>query len=306
MTVRSMTGQGRASRQSSIGKLTVEIRTVNHRGFKASLRVSDRLAPLEGKIDAFARKFIHRGSVNLSVNVTSDDGDARARINPDVLAGYLEQCGVAIEKAERNWSRSHPVSIDVATLAALPGVLSADHGDEDQPDETWTELETVLKSALEQLVAMRESEGANMCRSLLEDCGQIAQHVELIAKRAPEVAESYRTRLESKVKRVLAEQDLAIDKVDLLREVQIFADRADVSEEVTRLGSHLQLFQSVLAGQESSDDEPMGRKLDFIIQEMFRETNTIGSKASQSDVSATVVEIKCAIERMRELVQNLE
>ena len=114
--------------------------------------------------------------------------------------------------------------------------------------------------------------------------------------------------MESKIKRVLAEREISAEPADLLREVQIYADRADISEEITRLGSHLTMFKDVLNGtaNDTGQREPTGRKLDFIIQELFRETNTIGSKAADAEVSANVVEIKCAIERMRELVQNLE
>ncbi|MEO1527473.1 MAG: YicC/YloC family endoribonuclease [Planctomycetota bacterium] len=306
MTVRSMTGQGRASRQTSIGKITVEVRTVNHRGFKASLRIADRLSRWESQIDAAARRLIHRGSVNLNVDFAGGDRDAGTKINTTVLAAYLEQCGEALALANSNGLQAHATTIDVAALTALPGVLTAGRVEDTEPDTIWPEVESVVVAALQQLVAMRESEGANMAASLQQDCDAIENHVSQIRQRAPEVAEAYRVRLENKVKRVLAEQDLSVDKVDLLREVQIYADRADVSEEVTRLGSHLQLFRSVLGGKETSGKEPTGRKLDFIIQEMFRETNTIGAKASQSDVSAMVVEIKCAIERMRELVQNLE
>ncbi len=151
-----------------------------------------------------------------------------------------------------------------------------------------------------------------MAETLLGDCETIGGHVRAIETLAPQAAESYRVRLQAKVQRVLAEHDAEVNPVDLLREVQVYADKADVSEEITRLDSHLKLFQAVLRGEspdgdrESGRDEPVGRKLDFIIQEMFRETNTIGSKSAHAEVSAIVVEIKCAIERMRELVQNLE
>lgn len=305
MTIRSMTGQGRGSRRSPLGVISAEVRTVNHRGLKTTIRVVDRFSRCEAQVEATARQFIHRGSVNLSIDVASEERDATARINTAVLAAYLQQCAEAIDQAD-SVLKNRSTTIDVATLTALPGVLKTDRSDDTESEEIWNEIKPVLLTALEQLVVMRESEGANMVEKLLEDCDLIATHVSQVRERATQVAESYRVRLETKVKRVLAEQDLAVDKVDLLREVQIYADRADISEEITRLESHLQLFRGVLSGEQTSADEPTGRKLDFIIQEMFRETNTIGAKASQSDVSAVVVEIKCAIERMRELVQNLE
>jgi uncharacterized protein (TIGR00255 family) len=125
---------------------------------------------------------------------------------------------------------------------------------------------------------------------------------------APRTVDRYRTRLQAKIERALSDHNLEVPPVELLREVQIYADRADISEEITRLSSHLEMFQGVLQGEHGAGGEPdpAGRKLDFIIQEMFRETNTIGSKSADAEISSHVVEIKCAIERMRELVQNLE
>ena len=141
---------------------------------------------------------------------------------------------------------------------------------------------------------------------LRSECEQIRGRVTEIEGLAPRAIEVYRTRLETKIRRALTEHDLQIEPVDLLKEIQIYADRSDISEEITRLTSHLQLFLEVLLGSGNGASEPTGRKLDFIIQEMFRETNTIGSKGADAEIAAQVVEIKCAIERMRELVQNLE
>ncbi len=150
-----------------------------------------------------------------------------------------------------------------------------------------------------------------MADSLRGDCKIVHDHLEKIQALTPRSTETYRGRLESKVRRILEDNDLHVDQIDLLREVQIYADKVDISEEVTRLGSHLTMFADVLSGKDSIGTgpgigAPTGRKLDFVIQEMFRETNTLGSKASDAQISAHVVEIKCAIERMRELVQNLE
>ena len=162
-----------------------------------------------------------------------------------------------------------------------------------------------------------------MADALNADCDLVQSHVQRIAELAPRAVDTYRGRLEAKIERILAEHNIESKAVDLLREVQIYADRIDVSEEITRLDSHLKMFRSVLGGDghglastgaatkkqvavDQGGREPTGRKLDFIIQEMFRETNTIGSKSADAEVSANVVEVKCAIERMRELVQNLE
>ena len=190
----------------------------------------------------------------------------------------------------------------------LPGVIvsARDKFDDDGP--LWELVQTTILQTIEHLNEMRAAEGASMATTLREECDQIRSRVAQIAELAPRTIDTYRTRLEAKIQRALAENDLKIESVDLLREVQIYADRADFSEEITRLSSHLDMFLATLSRPSASAEgpEPAGRKLDFIIQEMFRETNTIGSKAADAEVSAHVVEIKCAIERMRELVQNLE
>jgi uncharacterized protein (TIGR00255 family) len=151
---------------------------------------------------------------------------------------------------------------------------------------------------------MRAIEGRRMAETLTEECRQVRVRLDLIADLAPRAVDVYRNRLQGKIERTLEDHGIHVQTVDLLREVQLYADRVDTSEEIVRLGSHLEMFTSVLQG--GDQPEPTGRKLDFILQEMFRETNTIGSKASDSAISGHVVEIKCAIERMRELVQNLE
>lgn len=306
-----MTGQGRSSGTTDAGTVTVELRTVNNRGFKCSLRIPESLSGNESKIEGIVRQFLHRGSVNLSMTLERDQGQTPVQINDQILAGYIEQCRAAMSLSHSAGGDSG-VTLNVADLTSLPGVLSGAKLSAESAGEIWKQIRIVLIDALENLVAMRQSEGVNMAESLLADCGVIHAHVRSIAALAPTATENYRQRLESKIQRVLADYDAEVNSVDLLREVQIYADKADVSEEITRLDSHLALFQSVLTEDTKSDasvsgrEEPTGRKLDFIIQEMFRETNTIGSKSAMAEVSAIVVEIKCAIERMRELVQNLE
>lgn len=313
--VRSMTGQGGASGRTAIGTVRVELRTVNHRGFKCSSRLPDALAGMETKLEAVVRRYLRRGSVNLSIALESDGEPTPLRVNQAVLADYVQQFRGAIERA--GYADAPGVILNVAAMGSLEGVLSGGRVDETQRGALFDEVRVVLQDALQNLVAMRQREGARMAEALLADCAVIHRHVQAIEQLAPQVAEAYRVRLEAKVKRLLSQHDINVETVDLLREVQLYADKADISEELTRLDSHLDLFRSVIegsggggdGGRDDSEDgreQATGRKLDFIIQEMFRETNTIGSKSASSDVSALVVEIKCAIERMRELVQNLE
>ncbi|NNE00189.1 MAG: YicC family protein [Pirellulaceae bacterium] len=301
-TVRSMTGQGHATEQGDLGILSVEVRTVNNRGFKCAPRVSDSLASLESRIEALARSSIRRGSVHLSVIWRRPPAESVPNIDTGVLQAYYQQ----IEQARQAAGSEAP--IEMTALMTLPGVIVSQKEDRRDDARLWNFVESGVQAAIENLNEMRAIEGAHMAASLHEDCEQIRGHVDRIAQLAPQAATNYQQRLESKIKRTLAEHDLSVESVDLLREVQIYADRADISEEITRLGSHLKMFVDVLDStvNESGQREPTGRKLDFIIQEMFRETNTIGSKAADAEVSAGVVEIKCAIERMRELVQNLE
>ena len=308
--VRSMTGQGNAAGTTDVGNVTVELRTVNNRGFKCSVRTPELLAVNESKFESVVREYLHRGSINLSINVERDSGQTPLQINEQILAGYIQQCHAAIDAS--GTAADSGVIVNVAALTSLPGVLSGQRPTGEGAERLWEQVRLILIEALENLVVMREREGVHMAETLLNECATVRTHVQSIQTLAPQAAENYRVRLESKIKRVLAEYQAEVNAVDLLREVQIYADKADVSEEITRLDSHLKLFESVLGGgkpdgeKDSPRDEPTGRKLDFIIQEMFRETNTIGSKSAQADVSALVVEIKCAIERMRELVQNLE
>jgi len=300
--VRSMTGQGHAERRFESGTMGVEVRTVNHRGFKWSPRLSESLLPLESRIESVTRSMIRRGSVHLSVNWQRPPGEGLPRIDRAALETYYGNL------REVRDSVGESAAIDLTALVALPGVMAMPQEDRRDDEALWEAVRQTVVAAIENLNAMRTTEGAAMAGTLLGESAGIRRRVASIADLAPRVVAQYRDRLQGKIQRALAEHNLDVPPSDLLREVQIYADRADVSEEITRLDSHLEMFESVLGGEPGRDGEPepLGRKLDFIIQEMFRETNTIGSKASDADVSAHVVEIKCGIERMRELVQNLE
>ena len=295
-----MTGQGHASDQGESGTISVEIRTVNNRGFKFSPRVSDSLATLESKMEALTRSLIYRGTVHLNVSWRRAASESLPVVDRKVLQAYLDQL------AEFRNVDGLDTSVDLAALMTLPGVIGSSR-EESRDDETlWTAVADVMRLAIANLDEMRLAEGGRMEKKLSADCAIVAERLGQIRELAPRAVESYRNRLELKIQRVLKEHDVQTQTVDLLREVQIYADRIDISEEITRLDSHLQMFDDVLVGKESELREPIGRKLDFILQEMFRETNTIGSKAADAEISSHVVEIKCAIERMRELVQNLE
>lgn len=290
-----MTGQGQARRTGDLGLINVEIRTVNNRGLKLSTRLNEPLARLESRVEAFLRSHLHRGSVQCQARLQGPNQASRYRIDQDVLGSYYRQ----LDQLHSELYAAAP--IDLTRLALLPGVITENEDVPADDEAAWQLLQQVLGEAIDNLNEMRDHEGAAMSDSLKEDLATVQTHLEAIIPRVPIVIDAYRDRLQTKVESYLAEKGLEIAKVDILREVQLFADRSDISEEATRLQAHFEAFSQHLAAGGAN-----GRKLDFVIQEMFRETNTIGSKASDSEISAHVVEIKCALERMRELAQNIE
>ncbi|MGC6441701.1 MAG: YicC/YloC family endoribonuclease [Rubripirellula sp.] len=298
--VRSMTGQGHASAIGELGSVQVEIRTVNSRGFKCVPRLSDILLPHENQVEALVRNRVHRGTVHLSVTFKRPTAEEVPSINPAAMDTYL----IAIQQLQER-HQGIKAQVDLASLFSLPGVLNTVSVDRSGNEQRWDFVQQVILEAIDHLDTMRSIEGHRMSESLEVDCHQISQNLEAVRNTSPRSVDVYRQRLQGKIERTLEEHGVQVSQVDLLREVQIYADRVDIHEEIVRLGSHLKMFASVLRGEEQSS-QPTGRKLDFILQEMFRETNTIGSKASDAEISTHVVEIKCAIERMRELVQNLE
>jgi uncharacterized protein (TIGR00255 family) len=165
----------------------------------------------------------------------------------------------------------------------------------------WPIIQKTLEAAMQNMAAMRAEEGRAMAADLSANCGQVAKELDAIEARAPLVADSYRTRLTERLTKTLAEYEISLQPTDLIREISIYAERSDISEEIVRLRSHLEQFASTLEERESA-----GRKLEFLTQEMYRETNTIGSKANDVQISTSVIAIKAAIERIREMIQNVE
>ncbi len=294
-SVRSMTGQGAGSVQDEIGTVSVELRSVNQRGIRLLTKMSDALSPMEGQFEQLIRSQVKRGSIQVSARYAPSHAVPPGSINGAAVVAYATQ----LHQIRDSLMISDP--IDLAGLLQLPGVITYGEGASADPEALWGMLREATLFALNGLDAMRADEGEAMADQLRADAGLISGYLERITALAPRVVEQYRDRLEGRVNRFLQERGLEVAVVDILREVQLFADRSDISEEITRLSSHLRMFADAIGGDDAS-----GRKLDFIIQEMFRETNTIGSKAGDAEIGSMVVEIKCAIERMRELVQNLE
>jgi len=272
----------------------VEIRTVNNRHFKLSLRLSEGFGSLEPRIDKVVRERIRRGTVQMMMRIDVQASGALA-INQDQLTAYYQQ----IEKVHQRLALETPVQLE--GLLALPGVVNEGSDRGDEVEEVWPVAHAALLQAIDTLEEMRKSEGAAMDQDLRANCSFIGDELSLIEARAPLVVENHRDRLMERVNRLLQDHGVKLETNDVIREMGILADRIDIAEETVRLRSHLEQFSVTC-----SSDESLGRKLEFLIQEMFRETNTIGSKANDAEIAQHVVQIKSAIERLREMIQNIE
>jgi len=293
----SMTGYGEARCHSDALSLSIELRALNNRYLKVSLRAPDPYHLLEAEFEKVIRRTVKRGTIQVHLRCEQQAKAEDFRINPVALASYVTQ----IRDASKQLGLADQGQALLAQVLTLPGVVPEAGSRSHQLDDDWQTIEKVLQQALAQLQTMRKDEGAAMAQELLSHRDSIAGHLEQIRKLVPQVVTTFRDRLHDRVKSLLAELDVKIDRNDLIREVSIYAERSDIAEEVIRLATHLDRFQEIM-----KEDESPGRKLEFLTQEMFRETNTIGSKASDVEISKEVVEIKGTLEKIRELIQNVE
>ncbi len=289
----SMTGHGQATKRLRDAIIDVEIRTVNNRFLKVVSKLSDCVSALEPQLEGLVRDHLKRGSVNLLVRVQIGSQSNAGAINANSLRDYIKQSQNIASEIEV------PIAINLGELLMLPGVLEL--SDQRADPALLTLAREAVIDSLKSLNLMRKQEGDSMSKQLLESVDRVEAARKKISERAPKVIADYRVRLETKVRSGLADAKLGVSDLDLIREVMVHSDRCDVNEELVRLASHLEQFKSAILESESQ-----GRKLDFLIQELFRETNTIGSKANDGEMSGLVVEIKTIIEQMRELVQNVE
>jgi uncharacterized protein (TIGR00255 family) len=293
----SMTGYGDASYQSDDLQVAVELRAVNNRYLKVTLRAGEPYNLLEAEFEKVVRRTVRRGAIQVHLRCQRKVSPQDFQINSVALRSYLDQLN-AICKELSLPDRGASLLSQALTL---PGVVPEPATSGFRMDEEWPVLERVLEQAVGRLQAMRLEEGRAMAQELLQYRDQIGAELEQIRQRTPQVAVLYRDRLLERVRGLLSELDVKIDRSDLIKEVSVYAERSDVAEEVVRLASHLDQFQEVFKEPESA-----GRKLEFLTQEMGREANTIGSKASDVEISRRVVEIKSTLEKIRELVQNIE
>ena len=293
----SMTGYGEARYQSDALTVAIELRAVNNRYLKVTLRAGEPYNLLEPEFEKVIRKTVRRGTVQVHLRCERQYAAQEFRVNATALRSYLTQLrGICADAG-----LGDPGAAALGPILALPGVVPLPGEFALPVEEDWPVIERVLEEALGKLQTMRLEEGRNMAQEFLQQRDFIADRLDKIRAWAPTVAETYRDRLHDRVRKLLGELDVELDKSDLIKEVSIFAERSDVAEEVTRLASHLDQFRDFLGEPESP-----GRKLEFLTQEMSRETNTIGSKAGDVEISRLVVEIKGTLEKIRELVQNIE
>ena len=290
----SMTGFGEARGQAGGMAISVEVRTINSRHYKLSFRSSEGYAALEPEVESLTRESIRRGTVQLNLRVDRRSSVDDYRINTEVVDNYRRQLQ---QFTGSEWNHAD----DLRLLLSLPGTVDEKSRGEYDPREDWPAINPVIRDALAALAKMRAEEGVALAADLAHNGRQISELLAAIARRSPEVTQAYQSRLTGRVQQALSELNVTVEPADLLREIALFADRSDISEEIVRLRSHLQQYEAALLMAESS-----GRKLEFIAQEMGREINTIGSKANDGEISRLVVDIKTALERIREQIQNVE
>ncbi len=293
----SMTGYGEASFQSESLSLAVELRALNNRYLKVSLRAPEPYNLLESEFEKVVRRTVKRGTLQIHLRVQRPFSPQDFQINAVALRSYITQ----LRAACRDLAPAGGGEQLLSQVLTLPGVVPEPGSGSMKLDEEWPVMERVLGEALGRLHAMRQEEGRAMAQELLALRDHIIAQLARIRDRSGSVLVAYRDRLLDRVRSLLGELDVKIDQADFIKEVSVFAERSDIAEEVMRLGCHLDQFQEI-----ANEPESAGRKLEFLTQEMFREANTIGSKASDVEISRHVVEIKGTLEKIRELVQNVE
>ena len=285
-----MTGHGDGLEQNDQAQVRVEVRTVNNRFLKLNV-FSDLSASRQTELETLVKQAINRGSVSLRVRCNLQKSEQDYRLNKDLINSYWLQLSEVADGSQ---------SVNLESVLSLPGVVE-EVSDDDSMEKIWPMVKAATEQALGQLDQMRRHEGEAMQKDMLANCQKISDELVGVSKLAPRVVEAYSKKMTDRINKMLEKFNVSITPADVVREVGIFAERCDLSEEVVRLQNHLDQFGSVIKEPEST-----GKKLEFLVQEMLRETNTIGSKANDSDIARHVVEMKTAIERIREMVQNVE
>ena len=293
--IKSMTGYGSAEGQIDGVAYMVEIKTVNNRYLKSRIKLPDTVAFLEDEIDRHIRNTIARGTVNYTLSLKDISGDILFDIDESSLEKYINKFREAALKSGIEYS------VDFAALLGLPGVMMPISPSAEIAGKIRKAVFQITSESLEKLKVMRSAEGKALYEDFLKHCSAIGENLSRIAEQKDLIPQAYQKRLRERVDRLLSSSEFNLNGETLARELAIFAEKSDISEEISRLEFHLQQFKETCLSEESS-----GRKLDFISQEMLREANTIASKASDTGIIHWVVDIKCLIDRIKEQVQNVE
>lgn len=293
--INSMTGFGEADCEIDGISYTVEIKTVNNRYYKSSIRLPDTVAFLEEDIDKLLRNSLSRGTMSYNLRLKNVAAKAMFDVDETAMQRCVERLSEIAKQLKINYE------IDLAALLALPGIIQPVLPDEREAQRIKDIIIKITTQAVEQLKQMRRREGQSIEKDLKSHCEAISKRLANIRARAPKIIDEYHKKLKKRLEELTANAQLKLDEETLAREVAIFAERCDISEELSRLESHLGQFYA-----SCDSDEQSGRRLDFISQEMLREANTIGSKALDAEIARWVVDIKCLIDRIKEQVQNIE
>lgn len=291
--VKSMTGFGRCEVSEGDRKMTVEMKSVNHRYLDMTIKMPKKLNYFESAIRSLLKSYIQRGKVDVFITYEDlSESNVSLRYNQALAAEYLKYLNQMAEEFGLEQD------VNAGALSRYPEVLVMEEVQDDE-EELWRILEQAVKGACEQFVETRAREGENLKRDLLAKLDELLEHVAFIEERSPQIVAEYREKLTDKVKELLA--DTQMEESRIAAEVTIYADKICVDEEIVRLKSHIKSTRSALEKEDS-----VGRRLDFIAQEMNREANTILSKSNDLEVSNHAIELKTGIEKVREQIQNIE
>ena len=294
-----MTGFGEASSESAGVHYFLEIRSLNNRYLKATIRLPEEFQGLEAEIEAALRARITRGSVTVTGSCTDPSASAAFTINHRALSSYIDQLKSTKQVA------SGDVKIDIGPLLSLPGVLQPPADEETRHEHARVAFMGLLEKSCKDLEKMREREGQMLLKDLLAQRDTIIAQLAVVKQHAPKVVSDFESRLRQRMETLMTEMSMQPSQVDIVREIAAWAEKTDISEEIIRLGGHMEHFTDLLTGPKMKD-KPVGRTLDFLAQEMLREANTMASKSNDAVISRAIVEVKGAIDRIKEQAANVE
>lgn len=289
--IKSMTGFGRAKLEINEKEYNIEIKSVNHKYSDVTVKIPKNISYLEEKVKKVVSENIARGKIDVSINLANNGAEGKIiKLNREIAKNYIQEL--------RELARENEIVDDISVMEVikLPDVLNVQVEEDD--DESWKELEQVLRDAINNFTQMREAEGEKIAKDLKLRIKDISKNIEKINEYSTGLIAEYVVKLENRVKELLK---IEIDKDRLMQEIVIYSDKCSIEEEITRLRSHIVQFERFL-----EEKIPIGKKMDFLIQEMNREINTIGSKAGCLNITNLVVEVKAQIENIREQIQNIE